>query len=80
VKAKYRNELVQKTIAPLERKQELKLNVLQALHLVAEAWSSVNSDSVVHCFSTAKFRVATFNMNVDNQQRGKAEWKTYAMQ
>jgi hypothetical protein len=39
MKAKYRKALVKKTIAALDKKQELKLLVLHTLHLVAAAWS-----------------------------------------
>jgi hypothetical protein len=39
VKAKCRKALVQETVTALERKQELKLNVVQALHFMAAAWN-----------------------------------------
>jgi hypothetical protein len=61
VKSKYRKALVQKIIAALQRKQQLKLNVLEALHLVAKAWSSVTSDTIEHCFSKAAFEVVDLN-------------------
>jgi hypothetical protein len=59
VKSKYRISLVQKTTAALGRKQ-LKQNVLQALHLVATACSSVSSDITEHFFSKDGFGVVNF--------------------
>jgi hypothetical protein len=59
---------VYKTVAELQGKQELKLNVLQALCLAAAEWSSVNSDFVAHCFNRSGFGVTTFNKNVDDGQ------------
>jgi hypothetical protein len=63
--AKYRKALVHKIIAALERKAELKLNVLQALQLEMAAWNLVNSDTVAHCISKAGFGITSHNINVE---------------
>lgn len=63
---------MQKTFAPLERKERLKLSVLRFLHLGATARSSVTSDAKEHCFSEAEFGIVDLNRNVEDE---KAEVK-----
>jgi hypothetical protein len=51
---------MKKTVAG--RKGELKLNVLQALHLVTAAWKLVHFEATTYCFSNAGFGVTSHNV------------------
>jgi hypothetical protein len=75
MKAKYREALVQKPIAALERKLDLKLSVLQAIHLVMALWNFLNSDTIAHCFSKAGFGITIKNMSVDKNLMDKEDWQ-----
>jgi hypothetical protein len=55
LKAKYRKSVVQKAIAGIERKSELKLNVMQAMHMIVASWNAVSSATIVNCFRKARF-------------------------
>jgi hypothetical protein len=55
LKAKYRKSLVQKAIAAIERKSELKLNVMQAMHMIVASWNAVSLATIVNCFRKAGF-------------------------
>jgi hypothetical protein len=54
-KGKYWKTLVQKAIATIERKAELKLNVLQAMHMITSTLNSVSSVTITNCFRKAVF-------------------------
>jgi hypothetical protein len=62
---------VQKTIAELERKAELKLNVLKAQ--VAPR-NLVNSDTITCCFRKAEFGITSHNMNVEEDLIDEDDW------
>jgi hypothetical protein len=74
MKAKSRKALVQKTIAVLERKAELKINVLQAPHIVMAEWKLVDSDTRAHCFSKGKFGITSHNMDVEEDLIDEEYW------
>jgi transcription antitermination factor NusG len=50
LKAKYRKSPVQKAIAAIERKSELKLYVTQVMHMIVASWNAVNSATIVNGF------------------------------
>lgn len=53
LKAKYRTVLVHKAIAAIQNKTELKLNIVQAMHIVVAVWNSRGSVAVRKCFRKA---------------------------
>jgi hypothetical protein len=54
--AKYREVLLQKTVTAIENKTELKLNILQAVHMVF-AWISLTSATMRNYFRKALFPI-----------------------
>jgi hypothetical protein len=55
LKAKYRKSIVQKAIDATERKSELKLNVMQAMHMIVASLNAVSLATIVNCFRKAGF-------------------------
>jgi hypothetical protein len=53
LKAKYRTVLVHNAIAAIQNKTGLKLNILQAMHIVVAVWNSKGSAAVRNCFTKA---------------------------
>lgn len=53
LKVKYRTVLLHKAIASTQNNTELKLNILQAKHIVVAVWNSRGSAAVRNCFRKA---------------------------
>jgi hypothetical protein len=62
LKAKYR-----KSLATIESKSELKLNVMQPMHMIVASWNAVSSATIVNCFRKAGFTV-TFPPGEDEDE------------
>lgn len=63
-KCHYRKQLIRKAVAMidgglLEDASKLKLNILSALHFVAEAWRRISSLTIQNCFRKCGFMVGT---------------------
>jgi hypothetical protein len=50
VKAKQQNVLVKEAVTAIERKDELKLNELEAAHVIMASWHAVSSATISNCF------------------------------
>jgi hypothetical protein len=55
LKAKYSKILVQDAVTALEKNTELKLNILQGVHMVVAACISLTSATIRNCFRKALF-------------------------
>jgi hypothetical protein len=80
MKAKYRKFLIQEAISANERKAALKLNVLQAMHMV-ESWDSVSTITIANCFRKARFFNAVrddddTDTSEDEDEVREKNWKT----
>jgi hypothetical protein len=62
LKIKYRRTMAQKATAATERKAELKLNALQAMHMIVSLWNAVSQMTIASCF-----RKASLNNNNDDE-------------
>jgi hypothetical protein len=66
LKAKHREVLVCKATAAIKNKTELKLNILQAMHMVVAAWNSLSSAIIRNCY-----RKAGFPSHKDSEEENK---------
>lgn len=55
LKSKYRKALVLKALAFIDRNEVLKLNILQAMHMLTGAWKMVSKETISNCFHKAGF-------------------------
>jgi phosphomannomutase len=57
LKAEYRTVLVHKATTAIQNKNEMKLNILQAMHIVVDVWNSRGSAVLRNCFRKAGYLV-----------------------
>jgi len=55
VKVIYRHFLLRHRIASIEKNEEYKVNLLQALHFLRRSWDAVKSETIARCFTKAGF-------------------------
>ena len=55
LKAQYRNSLAKLRLLAFEEKRDFKVDVLQAMRLLTQAWNSVSEVTIQNCFKKANF-------------------------
>jgi hypothetical protein len=77
LKAKYRKSVVQKATAAIGRKSELKLNVMQAVHMIVASWNAVSSAKIVNCFRKVGFTATHMPPGDDEDEDdvGEEDWR-----
>lgn len=55
VKQGYRKRLVQRRLAAMERSEEEKISVLDAMHMIASSWSAVSQSTIANSFRHCGF-------------------------
>ena len=54
-KVKYRHRLIQRFVVDLEAGIETKVNLKDAVHMLASAWNAVTASTIANCFRKAGF-------------------------
>ena len=59
LKAKYRNNMVEKIIRSLEKNNDLpKVSILKAMQMLVSTWNAVSTETIVNCFCKAGMSTA----------------------
>ena len=74
LKAHYRKSLAKMCLLAFEGKKEFKVDVLEAMKLLNQAWSSVSEKSIQNCFMKVGFACST---SEENQQNGSESDNAY---
>jgi hypothetical protein len=64
IKCHYRRQLIQKTVAMIDERllqdgEQMKLDVLSAMHFTAEAWRLITPSTIKNCFVKCGFSMMT---------------------
>jgi hypothetical protein len=56
MKCKYRKTIAQAAISYMDRAQEMKLNILQVMHMLTAAWNAVKSKTIANYVKITRFK------------------------
>uniref|UniRef100_H3A0Z6 HTH CENPB-type domain-containing protein n=1 Tax=Latimeria chalumnae TaxID=7897 RepID=H3A0Z6_LATCH len=68
LKVYYQTHLIQKLIMCVEKKEELSIRVLDALHMLQYAWSKVIPTTITSCFRHAVFTASASTQNKEEEE------------
>jgi hypothetical protein len=68
MKARYRCRLMEMLLVAMQKKEMLKINVLQALRLIRNTWDSVEPTVIANCYAHCGFKVPTQPTSDVNQE------------
>ena len=57
LKHHYRKQVIVKHLRAIDRKEEVKINVLDALYFLQQAWRSVTQQTIANCYHHAGFKI-----------------------
>ncbi|MEW8546499.1 MAG: transposase, partial [Candidatus Thiodiazotropha sp.] len=57
LKHHYRKQVIMKHLRAIDRKEQVKINVLDALYFLQQAWRSVTQQTIANCYGHAGFKI-----------------------
>ena len=57
LKHHYRKQVIRKHLRAIDRKEQVKINILDALYFLQQAWHSVTQKTIVNCYGHAGFKI-----------------------
>ena len=75
LKAQNRKNLAEMCLLAFEGKKEFKVDVLEAIKLLGQAWNSVSDTTIQNCFRKVRFSSSTLEQNLEtaNESDNNAE-------
>ena len=65
LKAHYRKNLAEMCLLAIEGKKEFKVDVLETMKLLGQAWNSVSDTMIQNCFRKVRFSPSTLKENLE---------------